>query len=55
MSLSAPLATALFVVACLAGYRYRSLWKRDGPRAALWLAGLVAAGCLLVLALVPIR
>jgi len=48
-------ATVLFVIACLAGYRYRTVWKMEGPRSHLWLFGLVAAGCLLVLGFVPLR
>lgn len=46
-------ATILFVVACLAGYRYRRVWKSEGPRWQLWLFGVLAAGALLVLGFVP--
>lgn len=46
-------ATALFVIACLAGYRYRHVWKAEGPTWQLWIFGLIAAGALLVLAFVP--
>lgn len=47
-------ATALFVVACLAGYRYRRVWKSEGPRWQLWLFGGIAAAGLLILAFVPL-
>jgi len=43
----------LFVIACLAGYRYRRVWKAEGPRWQLWLFGLIAASGLLTLAFVP--
>ncbi|WP_417743714.1 hypothetical protein [Salipiger sp.] len=46
-------ATVLFVIACLAGYRYRAVWKAEGPAWQLWLFGIVAAGCLLTLGFVP--
>ncbi|MCG7625886.1 MULTISPECIES: hypothetical protein [unclassified Epibacterium] len=48
-------ATLLFVIACLAGYRYRTVWKTEGPRSHLWLFGVIAALCLLVLGFVPMR
>ncbi|EEX14628.1 conserved hypothetical protein [Citreicella sp. SE45] len=48
-------ATLVFVVACLAGYRYRSVWKAEGPRWQLWVFGLVAAVALLVLGFLPMR
>lgn len=52
--LSPAVATTLFVLACLAGHRYRRVWKEEGPRWQLWVSGLVAASCLIVLALVPL-
>ncbi|MBF9041856.1 hypothetical protein HKCCE4037_00815 [Rhodobacterales bacterium HKCCE4037] len=52
--LTPAVATALFVLACLAGYRYRAVWKAEGPRWQLWLYGLIAAGGLLVLGFVPL-
>lgn len=52
--LSPAVATTLFVLACLAGHRYRRVWKEEGPRWQLWVSGLIAASCLLVLALVPL-
>ena len=48
------MATALFVIACLAGYSYRRVWKAEGPRSKLWLFGLVAAAALLTLGFLPI-
>lgn len=46
-------ATVLFVIACLSGYRYRTVWKTEGPRWQLWLFGTVAAVLLLALGLLP--
>ncbi len=54
LTLSPASATVLFVVACLAGYRYRSVWKAEGPRWQLWVFGLIAAVLLLVLGLTPL-
>ena len=53
LTLTPASATVLFVIACLAGYRYRRVWKAEGPRWQLWLFGTLAAGGLLLLALVP--
>ncbi len=53
LTLTPGTATVLFTIACLAGYRYRRVWKAEGPRSQLWLWGLVAAGALLVLGFVP--
>ncbi|QHQ35047.1 hypothetical protein [Algicella marina] len=53
--LTPPVATAIFVLACLAGYRYRHVWKAEGPRWQLWLFGAAAAVALLVLAFVPLQ
>nr|WP_299426876.1 hypothetical protein [uncultured Shimia sp.] len=52
--LSPWLATVLFVLACLAGHRYRRAWKEEGPRWQLWVFGLIAALCLLIVGLVPL-
>lgn len=52
--LSPWLATVLFVLACLAGHRYRRVWKEGGPRWQLWGFGLTAGICLLILALFPL-
>ncbi len=54
-SLGPLMATTLFVLACLAGYRYRNVWKAEGPRWQLWLFGGVAAAALLILAFVPLK
>ncbi|KJZ22441.1 hypothetical protein [Tritonibacter mobilis] len=55
LTLSSTSATLLFVIACLAGYRYRSVWKNEGPRFQLWIFGLIAAACLLSLGFVPLQ
>lgn len=47
-------ATMIFVLACLAGYQYRRVWKAEGPRWQLWLSGIVAASGLLILGFVPL-
>ncbi|MEM9783598.1 MAG: hypothetical protein AAF899_14120 [Pseudomonadota bacterium] len=47
-------ATVLFVIAVLAGYRYRRVWKNEGPRWQLWLFGAVAAACLLAVGFIPL-
>ncbi|SDG55995.1 hypothetical protein [Alloyangia pacifica] len=54
LTLTPASATVLFVIACLAGYRYRSVWKAEGPRWQLWVFGLIAAVVLLVLGLTPL-
>ncbi|WP_168798000.1 hypothetical protein [Pacificoceanicola onchidii] len=53
--LTPVLATVIFVIACLAGYSYRRVWKTEGPRWQLWIYGVIAAGCLLVLGFVPME
>lgn len=53
-ALSPVIATLLFVIACFAGYRYRSVWKAEGPRSQLWLYGVIAAAALLTLGFVPV-
>lgn len=55
ITLSPLTATAIFVVAVVAGYQYRRIWKAEGPRWQLWIAGLVAAICLLTVAFLPVR
>ncbi|MBY6049830.1 hypothetical protein [Vannielia litorea] len=52
--LSPAVATTIFVIVCLAGYRYRAIWKAEGPRWQLWLFGVIAAAGLLTLAFVPL-
>jgi hypothetical protein len=54
-TLTPALATVIFVIACLSGYRYRHVWKAEGPRWQLWLFGAVAALCLGVLGFVPMQ
>ena len=48
-------ATAIFVLAVLAGYRYRRVWKAEGPRWQLWVFGAIAAICLLTVGFLPLR
>ena len=55
ITLTPALATGLFVVAVLAGYRYRRTWKAEGPRWQLWVFGVIAALCLLTVGFLPIR
>lgn len=54
LTLSPMIAVALFCVTCLAGHRYRHVWKAEGPRYQYWLFGLIAAAGLLILGFVPI-
>ncbi|MFV0473602.1 MAG: hypothetical protein ACK5MQ_05270 [Pikeienuella sp.] len=54
LTLTPASATILFIIGCLAGYRYRHVWKAEGPRWQLWLFGLVAAGALLILGFAPL-
>ncbi|MEM9386699.1 MAG: hypothetical protein AAGA68_16690 [Pseudomonadota bacterium] len=54
MHLTPLSATTLFVLACLAGYRYRRTWKRRGPAWQTWLYGTVAALALLALGFAPL-
>ncbi|MEM8636428.1 MAG: hypothetical protein AAGF33_15785 [Pseudomonadota bacterium] len=53
--LSPTIATILFVIAVLAGYRYRANWKREGPAWKAWVFGSIAGVCLLAVGLVPVR
>jgi len=52
--LSPMLATVIFCVTCLAGYRYRRVWKTEGPVYQYWLFGGIAASGLLLLGFVPV-
>ncbi|TCL09499.1 hypothetical protein BXY66_1548 [Shimia isoporae] len=54
-TLSPATATLIFVVAVLAGHRFRRIWKDEGPRWQLWVTGLLAAVCLLTVALLPLN
>lgn len=47
-------ATILFVLACLAGIKYRRVWVAEGPRWQLWAFGTIAAICLLAVAFIPL-
>jgi len=55
LTLSPAIATLIFCVTCLAGYRYRYVWKAEGPRYQYWLFGIIAAVGLTVLGFVPIQ
>ncbi|MEM9012086.1 MAG: hypothetical protein AAGE18_12715 [Pseudomonadota bacterium] len=55
LTLTPVSATALFVLAVIAGYRYRRVWKQQGPAWQAWLFGSVAAACLLALGFIPLR
>ncbi|MCA0918741.1 hypothetical protein LCM32_00070 [Pseudooceanicola nanhaiensis] len=52
-TITPAIATIIFVIACLAGYSYRRVWKTEGPRWQLWLYGVIAAAGLLSLAFFP--
>lgn len=52
--LTPAIATVIFVLACLAGVQYRRVWKAEGPRAQLWIYGLLAAAGLLTLGFLPL-
>lgn len=54
LTLSSPVATVIFVLACFCGYQYRRVWKAEGPRYLLWIYGLLAAVGLLILGFVPL-
>jgi len=54
-TLSPMVATILFCVSCVAGVRYRQVWKAEGPRYQYWLFGGIAAVGLLALGFVPIE
>jgi len=54
LTLSPLWALAIFVIGILAGHQYRRVWKAEGPRAQLWIFGLIAAGCMLIVGLIPL-
>ncbi|MDA7430815.1 hypothetical protein PGB28_20330 [Primorskyibacter aestuariivivens] len=54
MTLTSAVATVVFVLSCLGGYRYRRVWKAEGPRWQLWLYGALTAAGLLTLGFVPL-
>ncbi|MEM7670230.1 MAG: hypothetical protein AAF317_14005, partial [Pseudomonadota bacterium] len=41
-------------LACWGGYQYRRIWKTGGRMWKLWLYGVLAASCLLILAFAPL-
>lgn len=55
LTLTPATATVLFVIAVVAGYRYRRVWKTEGPAWEAWVYGTVAAGCLLALGFIPLE
>lgn len=55
MHLSPLAATLIFIIAVLAGARYRHVWKAEGPRWQLWALGLLAGTCLALVAFIPVR
>lgn len=54
LTLSSPVATVIFVIACVAGVQFRRVWKEEGPRSQLWVFGLISAICFAVVALIPL-
>lgn len=54
LTLGTGTALLIFVIACLAGYQYRRVWRAEGPSYQLWIFGIVAAVCLLVVGFIPI-
>lgn len=55
IALTPEMATVIFVLCCLCGYRYRRVWKAEGPRWQLWLFGILTASGLAILAFVPLQ
>ncbi|MQQ09798.1 hypothetical protein GFB49_15130 [Epibacterium sp. SM1979] len=55
LTLSPQAATVMFCITCLAGYQYRRVWKREGPRYQYWLFGTIAALGLVTLGLIPLN
>ncbi len=53
-SLTPALATVIFVLSCLFGYRFRRVWKDEGPTWQLWVFGVLAAAGLATLGFVPL-
>ena len=54
-ALTPLVATAIFVVGVVSGYRYRRVWKTEGPAWQAWVFGSVAAASLLALAFIPLQ
>lgn len=55
LSLTPAIATLIFCLTCLAGHRYRAVWKAEGPREQYWIYGTIAAAGLLILGFVPVE
>ncbi|MEM1174634.1 MAG: hypothetical protein AAGI27_07455 [Pseudomonadota bacterium] len=55
LTLPHTVALMLFVVAVIAGHRYRRVWKQKGSRREAWIYGLIAAVGLAAAALIPMR
>ncbi len=53
MTLTPMTATVIFFLTCIAGYKYRAVWKAEGPRYQYWVFGIAAAVGLLVLGFIP--
>ena len=47
-------ATVIFVVGCLAGFKFRRTWANEGPRWQLWVFGTLAAAAFLLVGFVPL-
>lgn len=55
LTLSPFVATLIFVIACLAGFQYRRVWKGEGPKYQYWVFGIIAAAGLIILGFVPME
>ncbi|PIE14613.1 MAG: hypothetical protein CSA70_02015 [Rhodobacterales bacterium] len=55
LTMTPPVATVIFVAACLAGYQFRRVWKEEGPNWQLWLFGGAAGAGLLILGFLPLQ
>ena len=54
LTLSSPLALAIFIAACIGGANFRRVWAREGPTWQLWVSGLIAAFGFMTIALIPL-
>ncbi len=54
MTLPPVIAMIIFVIGCLAGARYRHVWKAEGPTWQLWLYGGIAGVAILTVAFIPL-
>ena len=55
LTLTPAVAVVIYSAACLSGYRFRRVWRDEGPRWQLWLWGVLAAVGLLTLGFVPLE